>query len=52
LASFLLLLPRLGISLKVTSDFLYPIAVAVAAVTALTTPFFKSADGVSKQVAE
>ncbi len=43
----------LGISLKVTSDFLYPIAVAVASVTALTTPFLmRSADGVSTQVAK
>ncbi len=52
IGEFSFIIASLGISLKVTSDFLYPIAVAVAAVTALTTPFFmKSADGVSKQVA-
>jgi CPA2 family monovalent cation:H+ antiporter-2 len=52
IGEFSFIIASLGISLKVTSDFLYPIAVAVAAVTALTTPFFmKSAEGVSKQVA-
>ena len=52
IGEFSFIIASLGISLKVTSDFLYPIAVAVAAVTAFTTPFFmKSADGVSNQVA-
>ena len=51
IGEFSFIIASLGISLKVTSDFLYPIAVAVAAVTALTTPFFmKSAEGVSKQI--
>ena len=40
IGEFSFIIASLGISLKVTSDFLYPIAVAVAAVTALTTPFF------------
>ncbi|HEX7653199.1 MAG TPA: TrkA C-terminal domain-containing protein, partial [Verrucomicrobiae bacterium] len=36
----------LGLTLKVTSGFLYPIAVAVSALTTLTTPYLiRSADG-------
>ncbi len=52
IGEFSFIIASLGISLKVTSDFLYPIAVAVAAVTALTTPFFmKSADDFFKHLA-
>ena len=39
--------PRSGLSLKVTSGFLYPIAVAVSALTTLTTPYLiKNSDSV------
>lgn len=45
IGEFSFIIASLGISLKVTSDFLYPIAVAVAAITAFTTPFLiRSAD--------
>ncbi len=37
----------LGLTLKVTSEFLYPVAVAVSVLTTLSTPYLmKSADGV------
>jgi hypothetical protein len=46
LVSFII--AALGQSLKVTSDFLYPIVVAVSAVTALLTPYLiKAADPLS-----
>jgi CPA2 family monovalent cation:H+ antiporter-2 len=41
------IIASLGVTLKVTSDFLYPIAVAVSAITTLLTPYLiKSADRV------
>ena len=39
IGEFSFIIATLGTSLKVTSDFLYPIVVAVSAVTAFTTPF-------------
>jgi monovalent cation:H+ antiporter-2, CPA2 family len=39
IGEFSFIIATLGVSLKVTSDFLYPIAVAVSAVTTLTTPY-------------
>ncbi|WP_445457650.1 cation:proton antiporter domain-containing protein [Flavobacterium sp. HNIBRBA15423] len=39
IGEFSFIIATLGVSLKVTSDFLYPIVVAVSAVTAFTTPF-------------
>lgn len=39
IGEFSFIIATLGLSLKVTSSFLYPIAVAVSAVTTLTTPF-------------
>ncbi|MES2575378.1 MAG: cation:proton antiporter [Bacteroidota bacterium] len=39
IGEFSFIIASLGISLKVTSDFLYPIVVAVSAVTTFTTPF-------------
>jgi CPA2 family monovalent cation:H+ antiporter-2 len=39
IGEFSFIIATLGISLKVTSDFLYPIAVAVSAVTTFTTPY-------------
>lgn len=39
IGEFSFIIAALGASLKVTSDFLYPIAVAVAAITTFTTPY-------------
>jgi CPA2 family monovalent cation:H+ antiporter-2 len=39
IGEFSYIIAALGLSLKVTSPFLYPIAVAVSAVTAFTTPY-------------
>lgn len=46
IGEFSFIIAALGLSLKVTSDFLYPIAVAVSAITTLLTPYLiRSADG-------
>ncbi len=46
IGEFSFIIASLGMTLKVTSGFLYPIAVAVSAITALLTPYLiKSADG-------
>ncbi|HTH49481.1 MAG TPA: cation:proton antiporter, partial [Candidatus Limnocylindria bacterium] len=46
IGEFSFIIASLGLSLKVTSDFLYPIAVTVSALTTLTTPYLiRSADG-------
>lgn len=53
IGEFSFIIAALGISLKVTSDFLYPIVVAVSAITALLTPYLiKAADPVSNRAAE
>ena len=39
IGEFSFIIASLGLSLKVTSEFLYPIAVAVSALTTLTTPY-------------
>lgn len=39
IGEFSFIIATLGVSLKVTSDFLYPVAVAVSAVTTFTTPY-------------
>ncbi len=39
IGEFSFIIATLGLSLKVTSDFLYPITVAASTVTTLTTPF-------------
>jgi CPA2 family monovalent cation:H+ antiporter-2 len=39
IGEFSFIIATLGMNLKVTSDFLYPIAVAVSAVTTFTTPY-------------
>lgn len=45
IGEFSFIIAGLGLTLKVTSDFLYPVAVAVSAITTLTTPYIiKSAD--------
>ena len=40
IGEFSFIIAALGLSLKVTSDFLYPVAVAVSAITTLGTPYF------------
>lgn len=39
IGEFSFIIATLGMSLKVTSDFIYPVAVAVSAVTTFTTPY-------------
>lgn len=39
IGEFSFIIATLGLTLKVTSDFLYPVAVAVSAITTLTTPY-------------
>ncbi|GGK84189.1 cation:proton antiporter [Rufibacter glacialis] len=39
IGEFSFIIATLGVTLNVTSDFLYPIAVAVSAITTFTTPF-------------
>lgn len=45
IGEFSFIIATLGVTLNVTSDFLYPIAVAVSAVTTLTTPYLIQASG-------
>lgn len=48
IGEFSFIIASLGLTLKVTSDFLYPIAVAVSAITTLLTPYLiKLADPLS-----
>ena len=50
IGEFSFIIASLGITLKVTSGFLYPIAVAVSAITTLVTPYLiKSADGLVRR---
>ena len=52
IGEFSFIIATLGISLNVTSDFLYPIAVAVAAITTLLTPYLiNAADPFSHKLA-
>lgn len=39
IGEFSFIIATLGVTLKVTSDFLYPLAIAVSAVTTFTTPY-------------
>ncbi|KFE65334.1 cation:proton antiporter [Hyalangium minutum] len=45
IGEFSFIIASLGLSLKATGDFIYPIAVAVSAITTLTTPMFIRASG-------
>ena len=48
IGEFSFIIAALGLSLKITSDFLYPIAVAVSVITTLLTPYLlRSADPVA-----
>lgn len=47
IGEFSFIIASLGLNLKVTSDFLYPIAISVSAITTFTTPYLiRSADRV------
>ena len=53
IGEFSFIIAALGVSLKVTSDFLYPVAVAVSAITTLTTPYLiRAADPLSRRLAD
>ncbi|WP_098497291.1 cation:proton antiporter [Collimonas sp. PA-H2] len=53
IGEFSFIIAALGVSLKVTSDFLYPTVVAVSAVTTLLTPYLiKLADPLSSRLAQ
>jgi CPA2 family monovalent cation:H+ antiporter-2 len=45
IGEFSFIIAALGVSLKATGDFLYPVAVAVSAITTLTTPWLIRASG-------
>lgn len=45
IGEFSFIIAQLGMNLKVTSDFLYPIAVAVSLVTTFTTPYLIKVSG-------
>ncbi|WP_322015944.1 cation:proton antiporter [Paraburkholderia sp. J12] len=52
IGEFSFIIASLGLTLKVTSGFLYPIAVAVSAITTLTTPYLiRFADPLSQRLA-
>jgi len=52
IGEFSFIIASLGLSLKVTSSFLYPIAVAVSALTTLFTPYLiKAADPITRRIA-
>ncbi|MDQ7978767.1 cation:proton antiporter [Paraburkholderia sp. SARCC-3016] len=53
IGEFSFIIASLGLTLKVTSAFLYPIAVAVSALTTLFTPYLiRAADPLSRRVGE
>jgi CPA2 family monovalent cation:H+ antiporter-2 len=48
IGEFSFIIAALGMTLQVTSDFLYPVAVAVSAITTLLTPYLiRAADPLS-----
>jgi CPA2 family monovalent cation:H+ antiporter-2 len=52
IGEFSFIIATLGLRLKVTSDFLYPVAVATSALTTLTTPYLIRASGRAHGVIE
>ena len=49
IGEFSFIIASLGLTLKVTSDFLYPVAVTVSALTTLFTPYLiRASDGVTR----
>jgi len=52
IGEFSFIIAALGMTLQVTSDFLYPVAVAVSAITTLLTPYLiRGADPLSLKIA-
>jgi len=52
IGEFSFIIAALGMTLQVTSDFLYPVAVAVSALTTLSTPYLiRAADPLSEKLA-
>jgi CPA2 family monovalent cation:H+ antiporter-2 len=52
IGEFSFIIAALGMTLQVTSDFLYPVAVAVSAITTLSTPYLiRAADPLSNRLA-
>ncbi|WP_407313790.1 cation:proton antiporter [Pseudomonas sp. nanlin1] len=52
IGEFSFIIAALGMTLQVTSDFLYPVAVAVSAITTLLTPYLiRAADPLSNRLA-
>lgn len=52
IGEFSFIIAALGLSLKVTSDFIYPVAVAVSAITTLLTPYMiRGSDGLADRLA-
>lgn len=52
IGEFSFIIAGLGLSLKVTSDFLYPIAVSVSALTTFATPYLIRSSGKAAQAIE
>jgi monovalent cation:H+ antiporter-2, CPA2 family len=53
IGEFSFIIASLGLSLKVTSSFLYPIAVAVSVLTTLFTPYLiRAADPITRRIAQ
>ncbi|MDE1168848.1 MAG: cation:proton antiporter [Pseudomonas sp.] len=53
IGEFSFIIAALGMTLQVTSDFLYPVAVAVSAITTLLTPYLiRAADPLSLKLAQ
>src|SRR4029077_19906482 len=51
IGEFSFIIAGLGLSLRATGDFMYPVAVAVSAITTLTTPWLiRAADPVARFV--
>ena len=51
IGEFSFIIAALGVTLQVTSDFLYPVAVAVSAITTLLTPYLiRAADPLSQKL--
>lgn len=51
IGEFSFIIAALGMTLQVTSDFLYPVAVAVSAITTLLTPYLiRAADPLSQKL--
>jgi len=53
IGEFSFIIAQLGLTLKVTSEFLYPVAVSVSAITTLLTPYLiRSSDGIATMLVD